>query len=142
MLLTQGWLALQEIVSPRRAAIALLLSAPSHAEPFVVHPDARGVQTIEVRLDSYSYTPDHLVVKAGKPVVLILRNTAFLAPHNLVLADPGAGSHLRQEVAAGETTRVAFTPGTRGVFTFYCDKKLFFLPSHREQGMEGKLEVR
>jgi len=133
---------LQKIISLRRATIALLLSAPSHAEPFVVHPDARGVQTIEVRLDSYSYTPDHLVVKAGKPVVLILRNTASIAPHNLVLADPQAGFRVRQEVAAGDSARVVFTPRKKGVFTFYCDKKLLFLPSHREQGMEGRLEVR
>ncbi|MGH8489471.1 MAG: cupredoxin domain-containing protein [Gammaproteobacteria bacterium] len=131
-----------KIISPRSAAIALLLSAPSHAEPFVAHPDARGVQSVEVRLDSYSYTPDHLVLKAGQPAILTLRNTAFLVPHNLVLADPGAGFGLRQEVAAGESARVVFTPGKKGVFTFYCDKELLFLPSHREQGMEGRLEVR
>ncbi|MGH8568036.1 MAG: cupredoxin domain-containing protein [Gammaproteobacteria bacterium] len=125
------------------AAIGFLLaSAASHAEPFVVHPDARGVQSVEVSLDNYSYTPDHLIVKAGLPVIITLRNTAFLVPHNLVLTDPQAGFQLRQEVAAGESARVVFTPEKRGVFTFYCDKKLLFLPSHREQGMEGRLEVR
>ena len=108
----------------------------------MVHPDARGVQSVEVRLDSYSYTPDHLVVKAGQPMILTLRNTALLVPHNLVLTDPQAGFQLRQEVAAGESARVVVTPGKKGVFTFYCDKKLLFLPSHREQGMEGRLEVR
>jgi len=133
---------LQTIISPRSAAIGfLLLSAASHAEPFVVHPDARGVQSVEVSLDSYSYTPGHLVVHAGKPVILLLRNTAFFVPHNLVL-DPRAGFLLRQEVAAGDSARVVFTPGKKGVFTFYCDKKLLFLPSHREHGMEGRLEVR
>ena len=135
--------ALQKIISPRSAAIGfLLLSAASHAEPFLVHPDARGVQGVEIRLDSYSYAPDHLVVEAGRPVVLILRNTAFLVPHNLVLADPQAGFRVRQEVAAGDSARVLFTPRKTGVFTFYCDKKLLFLPSHREQGMEGRLAVR
>ncbi|MGH8612257.1 MAG: cupredoxin domain-containing protein, partial [Gammaproteobacteria bacterium] len=109
---------MQKIISPRSAAIgSLLLSAASHAEPFVVYPDARGVQSVEVRLDSYSYTPDHLVVKAGQSVVLMLRNKAFLVPHNLVLADPRAGFRLQQEVAAGESARVVFTPGTKGVFT-------------------------
>ncbi|MGH8532853.1 MAG: cupredoxin domain-containing protein [Gammaproteobacteria bacterium] len=131
------------IISPRAAAIGfLLLSAASHAEPFVVHPDARGVQSVEVSLDSYSYTPGHLIVHAGKPVLLLLRNTASFAPHNLVLTDPQAGFQLRQEVAAGESARVVFTPGTPGTFMFYCDKKLLFLPSHREQGMEGRVEVR
>ncbi len=108
----------------------------------MVPPDAHGVQSVEVSLDSYSYTPGHLVVKAGQPVIITLRNTAFLVPHNLVLADPQAGFHLRQEVAAGDSARVFFTPAKEGVFTFYCDKKLLFLPSHREQGMEGRLEVR
>ena len=123
--------------------MGLLSVAPaSLAEPFAVHPDARGVQSVEVILDSYSYTPDHLVVEAGRPVVLILRNSSFLVPHNLVLADPQAGFRLRQEVAAGESARVVFTPRKPGNFTFFCDKKLLFLPSHREQGMEGRLEVR
>ncbi|MGH8554282.1 MAG: cupredoxin domain-containing protein [Gammaproteobacteria bacterium] len=123
--------------------MGLLSVAPaSVAEPFVVHPDARGVQSVEVSLDSYSYTPGHLVVHAGKPVLLLLRNTALLAPHNLVLTVPQAGFQLQQEVAAGDSARVLFTPGKKGVFTFYCDKKLLFLPSHREQGMEGRLEVR
>ncbi|MFH0341418.1 MAG: cupredoxin domain-containing protein [Chromatiales bacterium] len=123
--------------------MGLLSVAPaSPAEPFVVHPDVRGVQSVEVSLDSYSYTPGHLVVHAGKPVLLLLRNTALFAPHNLVLADPQAGFRLRQEVAAGESARVVFTPRNPGIFTFFCDKKLLFLPSHREQGMEGRLEVR
>jgi hypothetical protein len=29
-----------------------------------------------------------------------------------------------------------------GIYLFYCDKKLLFLPSHREKGMEGRLEGR
>ena len=123
--------------------MGLLSVAPaSPAEPFVVHPDERGAQSVEVILDSYSYTPDHLVVHAGKPVLLLLRNTALFVPHNFVLADPQAGFHLRQDVAAGESARVVFTPRKPGTFTFFCDKKLLFLPSHREQGMEGRLEVR
>ncbi|MGH8507500.1 MAG: cupredoxin domain-containing protein [Gammaproteobacteria bacterium] len=133
---------MRKVISPRAAISFLWLSAASPAEPFVVHPDAHGVQSIDVGLDSYSYTPDHLVVKAGRPVIVTLRNRAFLVPHNLVLTDPRAGFYLRQEVAAGESARVVFTPRNLGTFTFYCDKKLLFLPSHREQGMEGKLEVR
>ena len=134
---------MHKLVSIWSVTIGLLSVAPaSLAEPFLVHPDARGVQRVEVSLDSYSYAPDHLVVEAGRPVVLILRNTAFLVPHNLVLADPQAGFRVRQEVAAGDSARVLFTPTKTGVFTFYCDKKLPFLPSHREQGMEGRLEVR
>lgn len=108
----------------------------------MVPPDAQGIQHIELRLDSYWYAPDHLVVKAGQPVSITLRNTALLVPHNLVLEDRRAGLRLRQEVAAGKSARLVFTPGNKGNFTFYCDKKLLFLPSHREQGMAGTLEVR
>jgi len=35
-----------------------------------------------------------------------------------------------------------FTPMQPGIFPIYCDKRLWPLPSHRDKGMEGKLEVR
>jgi hypothetical protein len=42
------------------------------ANEVVLVPDADGVQRTTVTLDSYSYKPDHLVVRTGVPVELTL----------------------------------------------------------------------
>jgi len=110
--------------------------------PVEVETAADGVQRVSMKMDSYSYTPNHVVVRAGKPVELILTSVTILTPHNFVLKEPAAGLAVEQDVGAGKTVTVRFTPAQPGVFTFYCDKKLLFFASHREKGMEGRLEVR
>ncbi|MGH7209576.1 MAG: cupredoxin domain-containing protein [Nitrospiraceae bacterium] len=111
-------------------------------EPVVAQVGADGVQHATITLDSYSYTPDYLVVQAGKPVELTLTSVTTLTPHNFVLNDPAAGFVVDQNVGHGKTVTVRFTPTQPGTFTFYCDKKLLFFASHREKGMEGRLEIR
>lgn len=101
-----------------------------------------GLQRATVVLDSYSYTPHHLIVQAGKPVELFLTSITSVTPHNFVLKSEAAGLSIERDVSAGKTVTVQFTPMKPGIYTFYCDKKLLFLPSHREKGMEGTLEVR
>lgn len=101
-----------------------------------------GMQRATVVLDSYSYTPQHLIVQAGKPVELILTSITTITPHNFVLRDDAAGFSIERDVSAGKTVTVQFTPTKPGRYAFYCDKKLLFFPSHREKGMEGTLEVR
>lgn len=100
------------------------------------------MQRVSIAMDSYSYRPNHLVVRAGQPVELTLTSVTFLTPHNFVLKEPVAGLAVEQDVGAGKTAAVRFTPTVPGLFTFYCDKKLLFFASHREKGMEGRLEVR
>lgn len=100
------------------------------------------VQRATIILDSYSYTPSHLIVQAGKPVELVLTSITSITPHNFILKDESAGLSIERDVGAGKTVTVQFTPTKPGTYAFYCDKKLLFLPSHREKGMEGKLEVR
>ena len=110
--------------------------------PVVVQLDADGVQRAVVALDSHFYSPDHLVVYVGKLVELTLMSVTIITPHSFVLTSPEAGLDVNQNVGAGETVTVQFTPRQPGIFTFYCDKKLLFFRSHREKGMEGRLEVR
>ncbi len=114
------------------------------ADPFAVDVPlaADGVQRASVEADSYSFTPGHLVVKAGKPVELTFKSVTWLVPHNLVLDDPRSGLTIREEIPAGGSVTVKFTPAVAGTFAIYCDKKLLFFKSHREKGMEGTLEVR
>ena len=118
------------------------VAAAGAGEPFVVPVGDDGVQRATITLDSYSYTPDYLVVQVGKPVELRLTSVTFITPHNFLLTDPAAGFTVEQEVRAGKTLTVRFTPTQTGVFIYYCDKKLLFIASHREKGMEGRLDVR
>lgn len=103
---------------------------------------ADGIQRATVILDSYSYTPNHLIVQAGKPVELLLTSITTITPHNFVLKNEAAGLSIERDVGSGRTVTVQFTPTKPGTYTFYCDKKLLFFPSHQEKGMEGTLEVR
>ncbi len=105
-----------------------------------VGPD--GVQRARIIVDSYSFAPAHLIVQAGKPVELTLTNVTTLTPHNFIIKEPAAGLTVTQEVGPRATATVIFTPTHPGIYVYYCDKKLPFFPSHREQGMEGRLEVR
>lgn len=117
-------------------------SATAQSAAVVLEPDAAGVQRASITLDSYFYTPAHLIVQVGKPVELTLTSVTLLTPHNFIIREPSAGLLVEQDVGAGKTVTVRFTPIEPGRFTFYCDKKLLFFKSHREKGMEGLLEVR
>jgi len=110
--------------------------------PVVVPVAADGVQRTTVTLDSYSYTPNHLIVEAGKPVELTLISVTTIIPHNFIIKDPAGSLSVEQDVSAGKTVTITFTPTQSGIFPIYCDKRLWPLPSHRDKGMEGKLEVR
>ncbi len=116
---------------------------PSQSGPPVVIPVAAdGVQRATVTLDSYSYSPNHLIVEAGRPVELTLTSVTTIIPHNFIIKDPAGSLSVEQDVSAGKTVTITFTPTQPGIFPIYCDKRLWPFPSHRDKGMEGKLEVR
>jgi heme/copper-type cytochrome/quinol oxidase subunit 2 len=106
--------------------------------PFAVPLAADGVQRATITLDSYSYTPNHVIVEAGKPVELTLTSVTTITPHNFIIKELS----VEQDVSAGKTVVIKFTPTQTGTFPIYCDKRLWPLPSHRDKGMEGKLEVK
>jgi len=110
--------------------------------PVVLSVAADGTQRATVTLDSYSYTPNHLIVEAGKPVELTLTSVTTIIPHNFIIKDQSGNLSVEQDVSAGKTVTVTFTPTQPGTFSIYCDKRLWPLPSHRDKGMEGTLEVR
>ncbi|MHB8483472.1 MAG: cupredoxin domain-containing protein [Nitrospiria bacterium] len=127
--------------------LTLLLSSsfvtrtPFAAEPLVLQTSPDGIQRAEIIADSYSYIPDHLSVTLNVPVELIIHNKAWIVPHTLVLKDANAGFEINQDIPAGKSTMVRFTPTRLGEFKFYCDKKLLFFKSHEDRGMKGILEV-
>ena len=114
----------------------------SMGPPLTIPTDTDGVQRTTVILDSYSYHPSHLIVEKGKPVELTLKSVTTFTPHNFIIKDPGGGLSVEQDVSAGKIAVLKFTPMQPGIFPIYCDKRLWPLPSHRDKGMEGKLEVR
>ena len=115
-----------------------ILSSP----PMTIPVTENGMQRATIALDSYSYTPNHLIVEAGQPVELTLTSVTTIIPHNFIIKDPTGNLSVEQDVGAGKTVTITFTPTQRGTFPIYCDKRLWPLPSHRDKGMEGKLEVR
>jgi plastocyanin len=116
--------------------------AAREGKQVIVPADSDGVQRVAMEADSYAYRPDHIVVRAGVPLEITLTSVTTLTPHNFIIKEPKAGILIEQEVGAGKTITVRFTPTQPGSFTFYCDKRLLFFKSHREKGMEGRLEVR
>jgi plastocyanin len=104
--------------------------------------DLDGIQRAVVEADSYAFIPNHLIVKSGKPVELTFKSVTWVVPHNVIIDDPQSGLNIRQEIPAGGSLTITFTPMVPGTFAIYCDKKLPFLKSHREKGQEGVLEVR
>ena len=120
-----------------------LISPPSFAaEPPVIQIFPDGVQRVEIIADSYSYTPDHFIVSLDVPVELTIHSKTWLVPHNFVLKDADAGLDIKQEIPAGDTVVIKFTPTRPGKFKFYCDKKLLFFKSHEDKGMKGIIEVK
>ncbi|MEO8224185.1 MAG: cupredoxin domain-containing protein [Gammaproteobacteria bacterium] len=123
------------------ALLALAAALPAWAEdPVTLTVDADGVQRAAIVLDSYSYTPSHLIVSVGKPVELTLTKEGF-APHDFVIDDTASGLSIKQGVG-GDPVKLKFTPTRTGTFAFYCSKKIPFGGTHRKKGMEGILEVR
>ena len=111
-------------------------------EVLVLQPDVDGIQRAFIVLDSYAYTPSQISVEAGAPIEFQLENQSFLTPHNFIIDHPEADLRQDVNVDAGDSMTIQFLVQTPGTYTFYCDKQLLFFPSHREEGMEGRLEVR
>jgi len=122
------------------AAPGRAVEVPPQAETAELSPD--GIQRVTIIVDSYSYTPDHLIVKSEVPLELTLKSVTWLVPHNFLIDAPEAGLKVNEEVPAGKSITIRFTPGRAGRYKFFCDKKLLFFSSHEEKGMTGILEVR
>jgi plastocyanin domain-containing protein len=118
--------------------VVTVFAAP---ETVIVPVSENNVQRLEITVDSYSFTPDRLVVKENIPVELVFKSVSWIVPHNFVLKSAEAGITIETEIARGETTIVRFTPTRIGEFKFSCTKKLLFLPSHEDLGMVGTLVV-
>ena len=118
-----------------RRILPLLLTIMS-ANAFAADP-----QVIEIKLNSYTITPDRITVKAGQPVTLKIKNEASFIPHNLVIKAPAAAVEVKVDVSAGKNGEVSFTPTQAGTYEMLCDKHPPIGKSHKEKGMHGVLVV-
>lgn len=116
----------------------------AESQPFMARLYPDGVQRVDVKVDSFSFEPNHIVVLVNKPVELRFRSVTSVIPHNFAIAHSEAGLDVGQDIRAGRDVKVAFTPTMTGSFEFYCDKKELFglLGSHKDRGMKGILEVK
>lgn len=116
------------------------LAATGEQRPFHAVINKDGVQRVEMMGGKYFYIPNHIIVKKNVPVELVVRKEPGMVPHDIVIKAPEAGIVFEESLEEKSKT-IRFTPTKTGSFPFYCSKKLLFLPSHREEGMEGVLEV-
>ncbi len=96
---------------------------------------------IVIDMESYVFSPSEISVSVGTPLKVILRNQSFLVPHNFLLDDPNGVRILDVDISSGENSSHMLTLIEPGIYPFYCDKQLLFFPTHREEGMEGRLIV-
>jgi plastocyanin len=96
--------------------------------------DSSGVQRLDVDLHSFYFEPNRIVVHAGRPVELVLRNRSLVVPHNFTIVDSSLS------VSVGKwgpgSSRVRFTPQTPGEYEFFCH-----MHGHAKKGMKGTLVV-
>lgn len=127
----------------RRAGFSVILaSVLLISVPLAGRAADTDAQQVMVHLGDYRFQPDTIEVVAGRPVELTLVNDDKITPHNFTLKEPAAGLDLSADVSGGQTSILRFTPPTAGTYPLYCNKKLPFMKSHRERGMEAKLVVK
>ena len=98
---------------------------------------ADSVQHVRVVAHSYWFEPNRVVVKAGVPVELTIKNAAFMVPHNFTCTEPEADVIVSKDLGMFRGSKtVRFTPTTPGEYEFYCH-----VGSHAKKGMKGTLVV-
>lgn len=96
--------------------------------------DSNGVQQVDIDMHSFYFKPNRIVVHAGRPVELVLRNRALIVPHNFTLGDSVLA--LSRDKWGPGSAHVRFTPKVPGVYPFHCDEH-----GHAAKGMTGTLVV-
>lgn len=114
---------------------------PTLSQELLPQSEASNSREIVINMESYVFTPSEVTIDVGKPITLILNNQSFLVPHNFLIENPHGVRVLEADISSGESQTHTLTLTEPGIYTFYCDKQLLFFPTHREEGMEGRLIV-
>lgn len=124
----------------------------TNAGEIVKAADWEKMETVTVEFDEYSYDPEDIVLKAGKPYKLVLKNLGkekhyFTAPEFYkAIAARKVQSNKDGEIKAPYFTALElmvdgqldlyFVPVTKGEYEVYCT-----IDDHRDEGMVGKLII-
>ncbi len=92
---------------------------------------AQPPREIEITAQRFKFTPNVIALKAGEPVVLLIRSLDFA--HGFYVPD----LNLRTDLMPGHVTRLALTPKALGELAFLCDN--FCGDGH--EGMDGHFIV-
>jgi plastocyanin len=122
---------------------AAVAASAVYIAPAVAQPDWRDAQRVEVKLDSFSFTPSTIHLRAGQPVVLHLVNVSsgghdFAAKEFFAAAtmrDPGAAPGGRVELGKHESRDIALVPRA-GRYSLKCTHAF-----HKMFGMSGEIVV-
>ena len=114
-----------------RSGPAALDNSTAPATPASV--SAAGAQQITIKVGNRVwFEPSSIVVRAGAPVELTLRNEGQI-PHDFVLAE-GVAQPVKIVATDGQTTSGTFTLDRPGTYTFICS-----VPGHEAGGMKGTI---
>lgn len=119
--------------------ISLVSTVVAEENVYKAAIDADGIQRVEILAGKYFFKPNHIIVKVNVPVEIKVKKEAGIVPHSFVIK-PDAGIDIDESLST-EPKVIKFTPKKVGKYQFYCDQKLLFFKSHREEGMEGIIEV-
>lgn len=92
---------------------------------------AQAPREIEITAQRFKFTPNVIPLKAGEPVVLLIRSLDFA--HGFFVPD----LNLRTDLMPGRVTRLELTPKSPGQLAFLCDN--FCGEGH--EGMDGHFIV-
>ena len=129
-----GWTT---VIGRSMAILSIMLTAATASAA----QDVEQAQRVDMDLGDFKFRPSTVSIAVGDSAELMLTNRDGVTPHSFVIEAPEAGMVAKVVVRGGKSASVVLTPTKAGTYTFYCDKKLLFFPSHREKGMEGKIEV-
>ncbi len=127
------------------AALAVTIAAGTPAAAQTSPPATATVTTVVVRLSSFAFGPDHLVLKAGVPVKLRLTNDSsgghdFSAPAFFAASTipPASTRPVDGAIAvpSEQTVEVTVVPRTPGHYPLTCTHFL-----HSFFGMKGSIDV-
>ena len=88
-------------------------------------------RVIKVSVRRFVFTPSHIELKKGEPVVFELTTEDIFMGMNI----PDFG--VRSDIVPGKTMQLALTPDKAGTFTFLCD--VFCGDGH--ESMSGQIVV-
>ncbi len=99
------------------AAVAALVALPAFAVEGTKTKPAREGQVVELSVTNEGFVPAKAVVKAGKPVTLVVtRKTERTCATEIVIKDFG----IKKDLPLNQTVTVTFTPKKPGSVRYAC----------------------